>query len=67
MVDLFAKNDFAVLLALLVRVGEIEDEDNGVTPSKVLTMPQGLDRTLKPAGLIDLLPFLESLRERRQQ
>ncbi len=46
-----------------IRISRSEIEDDGLTPSKVSIMPQGLDRILRPEELKDLLAFLSSLRE----
>jgi putative heme-binding domain-containing protein len=46
-----------------IRILRSEIEDDGVIPSKVSIMPQGLDRILQPEELKDLLAFLSSLRE----
>jgi putative heme-binding domain-containing protein len=49
-----------------IRIPSSEIEDDGVMPSNVSIMPQGLDRILQPRELKDLLAYLESLRERKQ-
>ena len=49
-----------------IRLPSSEIEDDGVVPSTVSIMPQGLDRILQPAELQDLLAYLESLREQKQ-
>jgi putative membrane-bound dehydrogenase-like protein len=48
-----------------VRIPRSEIEVDGIIPSKVSIMPQGLDRLLQPTELKDLLAFLGSLREQK--
>jgi putative heme-binding domain-containing protein len=49
-----------------IRIPSSEIEVDGITPSNVSIMPQGLDRILQLAELQDLLAYLESLREQKQ-
>jgi putative heme-binding domain-containing protein len=49
-----------------IRIPSSEIEDDGVMPSNVSIMPQGLDRILQPEELQDLLAYLESLRQQKQ-
>ena len=49
-----------------IRLPSSEIEDDGVVPSTVSIMPQGLDRILQPAELQDLLAYLASLREHKR-
>jgi putative heme-binding domain-containing protein len=51
---------------ITIRIPSSEIEDDGVIPSNVSIMPQGLDRILQPGELQDLLAYLESLREQKQ-
>jgi putative membrane-bound dehydrogenase-like protein len=46
-----------------IRIPGSEIEVDGIRPSNVSIMPQGLDRILQPAELQDLLAYLESLGE----
>jgi putative heme-binding domain-containing protein len=46
-----------------IRIPRSEIEEDGVIPSKVSIMPQGLDRLLQPDELRDLLAFLSSQRD----
>jgi putative membrane-bound dehydrogenase-like protein len=46
-----------------IRIPRAEIEEDGVMPSKVSIMPQGLDRLLQPNELRDLLAFLSSQRD----
>lgn len=46
-----------------IRIPRSEIEEDGIVPASVSIMPQGLDRTLQPAELKDLLSFLSSLRD----
>ena len=48
---------------VVIRIPRSEIEDDGVTPSMVSIMPQGLDKILQPEELKDLLAFLSSQRE----
>jgi putative heme-binding domain-containing protein len=48
-----------------IRIPREEIEDDGLTPSNVSIMPQGLDQILNPEELKDLLAFLASLREQQ--
>jgi putative membrane-bound dehydrogenase-like protein len=48
-----------------IRIPSSEIEDDGVMPSNVSIMPQGLDQILQPEELQDLLAFLESLRQQK--
>ena len=49
-----------------IRIPSSEIEVDGIRPSNVSIMPQGLDRILQPGELKDLLAYLESLREEKQ-
>ena len=49
-----------------IRILRSEIEEDGILPSKVSIMPQGLDRILQAAELKDLLAFLSSLREQNK-
>jgi hypothetical protein len=51
---------------ITVRIPRSEIEEDGIIPSKVSIMPQGMDRILQAAELQDLLAFLGSLREQKQ-
>jgi putative heme-binding domain-containing protein len=52
---------------ITIRILRSEIEDDGVIPSKVSIMPQGLDRILQPEELKNLLAFLSSLREEKKR